>query len=116
MRRAVLLVALSALSVIAFAGATPQSAFAHANCVNHYNPELNGVACGNAAHTDLAGCDRDADSNRVRAWHWIAQASQIPAGWDPNGADSGCAHSYIAHTFSMRACTENEGCSVWGDY
>lgn len=116
MKRVGLLVALSALSVIAFSGVATQSAFAHANCVNHYAPELNGVACSNALHTDLAGCDRDADSNMVRAWHWIAQASQIPGPWDPNGATSGCAHSYIANTFSMRVCTENEGCSVWADY
>lgn len=96
------------------------AAQAHDACVGKsHNGTLRGVACikgPGTDHYDLAGCDRRADTRRVRAWYWIAHtSSQFPGNWDPNGASSGCGHNYqVPNWFSMRICVEQPvGCSNW---
>lgn len=100
--------------------AVPSAAQAHDECVDkHYEGTLRGVACIKGiddTHFDLAGCDRRADTRRVRAWYWLAQTStQLPSEWDPNGHESGCGHSYgVPNWFAMRICVEQPvGCSSW---
>jgi hypothetical protein len=101
----------------------PQRAQAHDtpyNCVgvyygNYPNTTLRGVACTEYNHHMLDGCDREPDGLRARAWWWLYGVQQSPGSWDPNGANSGCAHD--TYSFEIDAhliCVEQPvGCSGW---
>ena len=94
--------------------ASPRPAAAHDTCVGvYYGGIQRAVACVRDNHRWLDGCDRYSDGLRARAWFSYTYSG--PGDWDPNGADSGCAHNYFpAGIIAFRICVEQPvGCSEW---
>lgn len=114
--------ALGVLLTLALLMPAAQRAQAHGtpyNCVgvyygNYPNTTQRGVACTGDAHFRLDGCDRHPDGLRARAWYNI-RGSVGPGSWDPNGANSGCAHNDFVTMIDYHAiCVEQPvGCSGW---
>jgi hypothetical protein len=69
---------------------------------------------GNHHSNWVDGCDREAEGWRVRAWARIT-VGDYHGEWDPNGANSGCAHDQYSGFFLQghRICVEVAGCSGW---
>jgi hypothetical protein len=109
------------LFVLASGGERAQAHGTPDNCVGVYygnfpNTTQRGVACTSADHQRLDGCDRYADGLQARAWYSLAVSFLTgPGSWDPNGANSGCAHNYFAEPINQhRICVEQPvGCSSW---
>ena len=109
--RAAVLAAIAA-TLMAIALAAPRPAHAHDICISIVN---RAVACNRGGDTGIVdACDRNADGLRVRAW-WSNAYGDHVGDWDPNGANSGCAHNDLLFPiYRHRICVEQPvGCSAW---
>jgi hypothetical protein len=111
--------ALAIFAALAVVLTRAQPAHGHdtpSNCIARYYPyggPQRGVACTQFDHRVLDGCDRYEDGLRVRAWTY-GGLGYGTGRWDPNGANSGCAHDDIPRSELHRICVEQPvGCSNW---
>lgn len=94
---------------------------AHQDCrAGVHNGTERGIACnrysgsGNHWANWVDACDHSADGYRMRAWASIA-SGEFPGGWDPNGANSGCANDQWtgSYLYAQRPCFEVIGCAYF---
>jgi hypothetical protein len=104
---------LAATATLVVIAGSPVPAQAHDSCVED---SAGDVACSRNGHFTIDACDRASDGNRVRGWYQLnGVADPWPTPWDPNGANSGCAHDggWWTNFYRHRVCAEVIGCSVW---
>lgn len=111
MNRLLLLAVSGALAFAALPGTPAQ---AHGECSSHGDD----VGCPRDNHTIIDGCDRESDGNRVRTHYYLYGVVTMYYGsWDPNGANSGCAHDYPwVSAVQLNVCEETAGCGAWKNH